>query len=52
MATLNTVGYGNAYPVTAIGKLLASAIAILGIEIVAMPARIIAANFTKEWAEK
>jgi len=48
MATLTTVGYGDAYPVTAIGKLLASAIAILGIGIVAMPAGIIAANFTKE----
>lgn len=52
MATLTTVGYGDAYPVTAIGKLLASAIAILGIGIVAMPAGIIAANFTKELAEK
>ena len=48
IATLTIVGYGDAYPVTAIGKLLAGAIAISGIGIVAVPAGIIAANFTKE----
>ncbi len=52
MATLTTVGYGDAYPITPIGKLLASAIAILGIGIVAMPAGIIAANFTKQLDQK
>jgi len=48
MATLTTVGYGDAYPITAIGKILASIIAILGIGIVAMPAGVIAAHFSKE----
>jgi voltage-gated potassium channel len=47
MATLTTVGYGDVYPVTVIGKLIASFVAILGIGIVALPAGIIAANFTK-----
>ena len=48
MATLTTVGYGDAYPVTVIGKLLASVVALLGISVVAMPAGIIAANFSKQ----
>ena len=47
MATLTTVGYGDVYPITVTGKLIASAIAILGIGIVALPAGIIAANFSK-----
>ena len=48
MATLTTVGYGDVYPITPIGKLLASCIALIGIGIVAMPAGVIAANFSKE----
>lgn len=52
MATLTTVGYGDVYPVTVIGKLLASALAILGVGIVAMPAGIIAANFSKKLDDK
>ena len=48
MATLTTVGYGDVYPVTVIGKLIASLLAILGIGVVAMPASIIAANFNQE----
>ena len=45
MATLTTVGYGDIYPMTPLGKLLASLLAILGIGIVALPAGVIAANF-------
>ena len=48
MATLTTVGYGDTYPVTVLGKLLASMVAILGISVVALPAGIIAANFSKQ----
>ena len=47
MATLTTVGYGDVFPVTVIGKCFASLIAILGIGIVALPAGIIAANYSK-----
>lgn len=45
IATLTTVGYGDVYPVTALGKLIASAIAIVGIGAVALPAGIIASAF-------
>ena len=47
MATLTTVGYGDVYPITLMGKICASFIAIIGIGVVALPAGIIAANFTK-----
>ena len=48
MATLTTVGYGDVYPITPVGKVLASLIAVMGIGVVAMPAGVIAANFTRE----
>jgi voltage-gated potassium channel len=46
MATLTTVGYGDVYPVTAFGKVLAGLTAISSIAIVAMPAGIMAAAFS------
>lgn len=45
VATLTTVGYGDIYPITVVGKLLASIIAILGIGIVSIPTGIIASGF-------
>lgn len=45
VATLTTVGYGDIYPVTALGKLLSGVIAILGIGIVALPAGILSSAF-------
>lgn len=51
MATLTTVGYGDVYPITLLGKICASFIALIGIGIVALPAGIIAANFTNELSE-
>ncbi len=44
IATLTTVGYGDVYPVTSIGKILSSIIAILGIGIIALPTGIISAG--------
>ena len=51
MVTLTTVGYGDVYPITALGKMISSIVAILGIGIVALPAGIIAANY-KDILEK
>lgn len=48
VATLTTVGYGDIYPVTALGKILSGIIAILGIGIVAVPTGIISAGFIEQ----
>ena len=48
VATLTTVGYGDVYPVTIIGKLLSGFIAILGIGLVALPTGIISSGFIAE----
>ncbi|MCF6196266.1 MAG: potassium channel family protein, partial [Emcibacter sp.] len=43
MATLTTVGYGDVYPVTILGKLFFGVFAFAGIGLVAMPTGILAA---------
>lgn len=52
VATLTTVGYGDVYPITAIGKFLSGVIAILGIGIVALPTGIISSGFMSEMNSK
>lgn len=48
VATLTTVGYGDVYPVTELGKLLAGIICLLGIGMIALPTSILGAAFAKE----
>lgn len=45
--TLTTVGYGDAFPITAMGKVFAAVVALSGIALVAMPTGIIAAAFSE-----
>ncbi len=45
VATLTTVGYGDIYPITGFGKVLAAIIALAGIGLVALPTGIISAGF-------
>ena len=45
--TLTTVGYGDSFPITPLGKLFASIVALAGIALVAMPTGIIAAAFSE-----
>lgn len=52
VATLTTVGYGDVYPVTPFGKILAAFIAILGIGIFALPAGILAGGFENEISKR
>ncbi len=45
MATLTTVGYGDVYPVTPLGKMLAGLVAFIGIGVIAIPTGIVAGAF-------
>lgn len=47
-ATLTTVGYGDMYPVTAVGKILGTITAMLGIGMFALPCAILGAGFIEE----
>ena len=48
VCTLTTVGYGDVYPITALGKIMASVIAILGIGMFALPTGVVGAGFVEE----
>ncbi|MCK5172653.1 MAG: ion transporter [Planctomycetes bacterium] len=48
VVTLTTVGYGDVFPVTVLGKIFASVIAISGIGMFALPTGIIGAGFVEE----
>ena len=52
MSTLLTVGYGDIYPVTTVGKALAILIAFLGVGSVAIPTGIISAGFVEQYTRK
>jgi voltage-gated potassium channel len=49
VVTLTTTGYGDMYPMTAIGKTMASIIMLTGIAFFAIPAGILAAGFQEEF---
>ena len=44
--TFTTVGYGDVYPVTTLGRIIGSAVAIIGVLLVALPTGIVAAAFS------
>ena len=50
VVTLTTVGYGDAVPVTVLGKVFAGMTAIAGIGMIAMPTGILAASFSEGFA--
>lgn len=52
IATLTTVGYGDIYPVTAVGRVMSAIIALLGIGLVAVPTGIITAGFSEHISQK
>ena len=52
ICTLTTVGYGDVYPITPIGKFFASVISLVGIGIIAIPTGIIAAGFNQAISQK
>lgn len=46
--TLTTIGYGDVYPITEMGKLVGACISILSIGLVALPAGILASGFSEQ----
>lgn len=46
VATLTTIGYGDIYPITPLGRILGALAAIASIGLVALPAGILAAAFS------
>ena len=45
VATLTTVGYGDLYPITTLGKVISGVVSVLGIGLIALPTGIISAGF-------
>ena len=46
VVTLTTVGYGDVYPVTTLGRVIASIIMLIGIGMIAVPTSILASTFS------
>lgn len=52
MSTLLTVGYGDIYPITTLGRIMAICIAYLGVGAFAIPTGIISAGFVEQYQRK
>lgn len=50
-STLLTVGYGDIYPITTLGKVFGICIAFLGVGMVAIPTGIISAGFVQQYSD-
>ena len=51
VSTLLTVGYGDIYPITVVGRIMAIFIAFLGVGAVAIPTGIISAGFVEQYSK-
>lgn len=51
ISTILTVGYGDIYPVTILGRIMAIIISFLGVGVVAIPAGIISAGFVEQYTQ-
>ena len=51
VATLTTVGYGDVFPITAMGKIMSGIIALIGIGFIALPTGIISSAFINKIQE-
>lgn len=51
ISTILTVGYGDIYPITALGRIMAIIISFLGVGAVAIPTGIISAGFVEQYTQ-
>lgn len=52
VVTLSTVGYGDVYPITPLGKIFGGVVALIGVGLFAIPAGILASGFTQNAINK
>lgn len=52
IVTVTTVGYGDTYPISAAGKIVASFTMVFGILVIAFPISVLGSNFGEVWNEK
>lgn len=52
VATLTTVGYGDVYPITTLGRIMGAIIAVSGVGLFALPAGLLASGFMDEIESK
>lgn len=52
VVTLTTVGYGDTYPITAMGRIFGAFITIIGVGMAALPAGILATGFADQLAQR
>lgn len=52
IVTFTTVGYGDVYPITPLGKILSAIIVLIGIMLFALPTSILTAEFLNEFQNK
>merc|ERR1711934_1274424 len=51
VVTVMTVGYGDLYPITVPGKLVAAGAMVCAIVIMALPISVVGSNFSRAWSE-
>lgn len=51
VVTITTVGYGDHYPVTWLGKIIGSLIAVSGVLVLSFPIALFGSNFSSAYAE-
>ncbi len=52
VVTLTTIGYGDTYPITAVGRAVTAVVAIAGLGMVAVPTGLIAAAITRSFGRQ
>lgn len=51
IVTMTTVGYGDMFPVTWLGKIIAGITMLTGVLVLAFPISVLGANFNDQWSE-